>query len=138
EDPLSRPSPLVCIAVAGPRSPASNDHGAARSQPDLADHEHPLARAAVDPEGHRGGDGSHPRSRAMSRSGDRLAIQRGKHGAWEGHHMTTDRDATSGDLNTNSDPNGLVPARGFEPRTFGLKDRCSNQAELHRLQRIVD
>lgn len=27
---------------------------------------------------------------------------------------------------------GLVPARGFEPRTFGLKDRCSNQAELRR------
>jgi hypothetical protein len=26
----------------------------------------------------------------------------------------------------------LVPARGFEPRTFGLKDRCSNQAELRR------
>ena len=27
---------------------------------------------------------------------------------------------------------GVVPARGFEPRTFGLKDRCSNQAELRR------
>src|SRR5205807_4722504 len=27
----------------------------------------------------------------------------------------------------------LVPARGFEPRTLGLKDRCSNQAELRRL-----
>src|SRR5205807_2476768 len=25
-----------------------------------------------------------------------------------------------------------VPARGFEPRTIGLKDRCSNQAELRR------
>ncbi len=31
----------------------------------------------------------------------------------------------------------LVPARGFEPRTLGLKDRCSNQAELRRLETIV-
>jgi hypothetical protein len=30
-----------------------------------------------------------------------------------------------------------VPARGFEPRTLGLKDRCSNQAELRRLKTIV-
>src|SRR6266436_10380553 len=29
----------------------------------------------------------------------------------------------------------LVPARGLEPRTIGLKDRCSNQAELRRLKR---
>src|SRR5689334_17850583 len=27
----------------------------------------------------------------------------------------------------------MVPARGFEPRTIGLKDRCSDQAELRRL-----
>ena len=27
----------------------------------------------------------------------------------------------------------VVPAQGFEPWTFGLKDRCSNQAELRRL-----
>src|SRR5438445_298857 len=27
----------------------------------------------------------------------------------------------------------MVPARGLEPRTLGLKDRCSNQAELRRL-----
>jgi hypothetical protein len=27
----------------------------------------------------------------------------------------------------------VVPARGLEPRTLGLKDRCSNQAELRRL-----
>jgi hypothetical protein len=26
----------------------------------------------------------------------------------------------------------VVPARGLEPRTLGLKDRCSNQAELRR------
>src|SRR5438309_11341150 len=26
----------------------------------------------------------------------------------------------------------LVPAQGFEPWTIGLKDRCSNQAELRR------
>jgi hypothetical protein len=26
----------------------------------------------------------------------------------------------------------LVPAEGFEPSTFDLKDRCSNQAELRR------
>ena len=26
----------------------------------------------------------------------------------------------------------VVPARGLEPRTIGLKDRCSNQAELRR------
>src|SRR6266851_6201341 len=31
----------------------------------------------------------------------------------------------------------VVPARGFEPRTLGLKDRCSNQAELRRLETIV-
>src|SRR5437899_11451770 len=27
----------------------------------------------------------------------------------------------------------MVPATGFEPATLGLKDRCSNQAELRRL-----
>jgi hypothetical protein len=27
----------------------------------------------------------------------------------------------------------MVPAQGFEPWTIGLKDRCSNQAELRRL-----
>src|SRR5437660_10820124 len=26
----------------------------------------------------------------------------------------------------------MVPAQGFEPWTIGLKDRCSNQAELRR------
>jgi hypothetical protein len=26
----------------------------------------------------------------------------------------------------------VVPAQGFEPWTIGLKDRCSNQAELRR------
>jgi oligopeptide transport system substrate-binding protein len=31
----------------------------------------------------------------------------------------------------------LVPARGLEPRTIGLKDRCSNQAELRRLNTIL-
>src|SRR5439155_24025555 len=31
----------------------------------------------------------------------------------------------------------LVPARGLEPRTIGLKDRCSNQAELRRPKGIV-
>lgn len=30
----------------------------------------------------------------------------------------------------------LVPARRFELRTLGLKDRCSNQAELRRLPRF--
>jgi hypothetical protein len=30
-----------------------------------------------------------------------------------------------------------VPARGLEPRTLGLKDRCSNQAELRRLNTIL-
>ena len=39
------------------------------------------------------------------------------------------------DVADHAEPNpssDLVPARGFEPRTFGLKDRCSNQAELRR------
>jgi hypothetical protein len=27
----------------------------------------------------------------------------------------------------------VVPAQGFEPWTIGLKDRCSNLAELRRL-----
>jgi hypothetical protein len=31
----------------------------------------------------------------------------------------------------------VVPARGLEPRTIGLKDRCSNQAELRRLRQEV-
>jgi hypothetical protein len=31
----------------------------------------------------------------------------------------------------------MVPARGLEPRTLGLKDRCSNQAELRRRIQIV-
>src|SRR5439155_25422820 len=31
----------------------------------------------------------------------------------------------------------LVPAQGFEPWTIGLKDRCSNQAELRRPKGIV-
>jgi hypothetical protein len=31
----------------------------------------------------------------------------------------------------------FVPARGLEPRTLGLKDRCSNQAELRRRIQIV-
>lgn len=31
----------------------------------------------------------------------------------------------------------MVPARRFELRTLGLKDRCSNQAELRRLKRIL-
>ena len=31
----------------------------------------------------------------------------------------------------------MVPAQGFEPWTIGLKDRCSNQAELRRLSEIV-
>ena len=31
----------------------------------------------------------------------------------------------------------LVPATGFEPATLGLKDRCSNQAELRRLNTIL-
>ena len=37
--------------------------------------------------------------------------------------------------NSNSD---LVPAPGFEPGTIGLKDRCSNQAELRRLKTILN
>ena len=32
---------------------------------------------------------------------------------------------------------GEVPATGFEPATIGLKDRCSNQAELRRLDTIL-
>jgi hypothetical protein len=31
-----------------------------------------------------------------------------------------------------------VPAQGFEPWTFGLKDRCSNQAELRRHVTILN
>jgi hypothetical protein len=37
--------------------------------------------------------------------------------------------------NPNSD---VVPAPGFEPGTIGLKDRCSNQAELRRLKAILN
>ena len=33
--------------------------------------------------------------------------------------------------------NWLVPAEGFEPSTFDLKDRCSNQAELRRHMTIL-
>jgi hypothetical protein len=46
----------------------------------------------------------------------------------------------SGELSSDLVPNlhtDLVPAQGFEPWTIGLKDRCSNQAELRRLNTIL-
>ena len=52
-----------------------------------------------------------------------LAMRMAMH--WQYTVRVTERDSPK--LNSK-----MVPATGFEPATLGLKDRCSNQAELRR------